>query len=173
VVTWPENVVILDEVSATQPDGTTVATASGSIDATIRVPNPHLWSPDDPYLYDISVALTGTGGGDTVGGYFGMRSIGLKTIDGVTRIVLNGNFVFQSGMLDQGFWPDGIHTAPTDDALKSDIQQQKNWGFNMIRKHIKVEPNAGSTGPTSSACSSGRTCPPWPTPRTRQRRASG
>jgi hypothetical protein len=130
------------QVTATQPDGAAVATATGSIDATIRVPiaNPHLWSPDDPYLYNISVALTGTGGGDSVGGYFGMRSIGLKNIDGVTRIVLNGNFVFENGMLDQGFWPDGIYTAPTDDALKSDIQQQKNWGFNMIRKHIKVEP---------------------------------
>ena len=131
------------QITAREPNGgPVVGTATGSVGPPIRVPvpNAHLWTPDDPYLYDITVALTGTGGGDSVGGYFGMRSIGLKTIDGVSRIVLNGNFVFQSGMLDQGFWPDGIYTAPTDDALRFDIQQQKSWGFNMIRKHIKVEP---------------------------------
>ncbi len=131
------------QVAVSLPDGgAVVATASGGIGSRIRVPipNPHWWSPDDPFLYNASVMLTGAGGGDAVGGYFGMRSIGLKTVDGIPRIVLNGNFVFQTGMLDQGFWPDGIYTAPTDDALRSDIQQQKSWGFNLIRKHIKVEP---------------------------------
>lgn len=130
-------------VTASLPNGgAVVGTAAGGIDGTIRVPvpNAHLWSPDDPFLYDIKVTLTGTGGGDAVGGYFGMRSIAVTTVDGVPRILLNGSFLFQNGMLDQGFWPDGIYTAPTDDALKSDIQQQKNWGFNLLRKHIKVEP---------------------------------
>ncbi|MEU6405123.1 ricin-type beta-trefoil lectin domain protein [Streptomyces sp. NPDC046985] len=131
------------QVTASLPNGgAVVGTATGSIDGTIRVPvpNAHLWSPDDPFLYDITVTLTGGGGGDTVGGYFGMRSIAVTTVDGVQRILLNGSFLFESGMLDQGFWPDGIYTAPTDDALKSDIQQEKSWGFNLIRKHIKVEP---------------------------------
>ncbi|MEU3294361.1 ricin-type beta-trefoil lectin domain protein [Streptomyces longwoodensis] len=131
------------QVTASLPNGgAVVGTATGGLDGTIRVPvpNAHLWSPDDPFLYDIKVALTGSGGGDSVGGYFGMRSIGVKKVDGVVRILFNGSFLFQNGMLDQGFWPDGIYTAPTDDALKSDIQQQKNWGFNLIRKHIKVEP---------------------------------
>lgn len=131
------------QVTAFLPNGgASVGSGTGTIDGNIRVavPNPHLWNPEDPFLYDVRVTLTGTGGGDAVSGYFGMRSIGLASINGVTRIALNGNFVFQTGMLDQGFWPDGLYTAPTDDALKFDIQKQKDFGFNMIRKHIKVEP---------------------------------
>jgi len=122
--------------------GTTVATATGMVGATIRIPipNAHLWSPDDPFLYDLRVTLTGTGGGDAVGGYFGMRSIGKAVVNGWLRPVLNGRFVFQIGTLDQGYWPDGIYTAPTDEALRFDLQQQKNLGFNTVRKHIKVEP---------------------------------
>ena len=77
---------------------------------------------------------------DSVGSYTGMRSIGIARVDGVPRPVLNGQFVFQTGTLDQGYWPDGIYTAPTDAALRFDLQKHKDLGFNMVRKHIKVEP---------------------------------
>ncbi|OXM64821.1 LamG-like jellyroll fold domain-containing protein [Amycolatopsis vastitatis] len=105
----------------------------------LKVDRPHLWSPDDPFLYDLRVRLST---GDEVGSYFGIRSISVgKTADGKQRMLLNGKFVMQVGPLDQGFWPDGIYTAPTDAALKFDLQQEKALGFNMVRKHIKVEPD--------------------------------
>lgn len=105
----------------------------------LRVPHAHLWSPDDPFLYDLKVRLSD---GDEVGSYFGMRSISVgKTADGHERMLLNGRFVMQVGPLDQGFWPDGIYTAPTDAALRFDLEQEKALGFNMVRKHIKVEPD--------------------------------
>ncbi|WP_443045103.1 AbfB domain-containing protein [Streptomyces sp. Go40/10] len=122
--------------------GTTVASATGTVgtELSVRVPDAHLWSPDDPFLYDVTARLTGSPGGDRVGGYAGMRSIAVKDVNGVRRPVLNGRFVFQTGTLDQGYWPDGIATAPTDDALRYDLQKQKDLGFNTVRKHIKVEP---------------------------------
>ena len=106
----------------------------------LKVDRPHLWSPDDPFLYDLRVKLVPSG--DEVGSYFGLRTVGLgKTADGRQRMLLNGKFVMQVGPLDQGFWPDGIYTAPTDAALKFDLEQEKALGFNMVRKHIKVEPD--------------------------------
>ena len=122
--------------------GEHVASVDGFVGEIIYVPisGARLWSPEDPFLYDLRVTLTGPGGGDTVGGYFGMRSISTGFVDGFLRPLLNGEFVFQLGTLDQGFWPDGLYTAPTDDALKFDLQQHKNLGFNTVRKHIKVEP---------------------------------
>ncbi len=128
--------------AAVSTGGQTIATATGTVGGTIRIPIPNarLWSPDDPFLYDLQVSLTGVGGGDTVGGYFGLRSIAKAVINGWLRPVLNGRFVFQIGTLDQGYWPDGVYTAPTDDALRFDLQQQKNLGFNTVRKHVKVEP---------------------------------
>lgn len=121
-----------------------VGSATGSVGSEIRVPVPgaRLWTPDDPFLYNLQVKLLGAGGQtvDRVDSYFGMRDIRLATVNGVLRPVLNGKFVFQLGTLDQGFWPDGIYTAPTDDALKYDLQVHKDLGFNMVRKHIKVEP---------------------------------
>ncbi|WP_394835508.1 AbfB domain-containing protein [Pendulispora rubella] len=122
--------------------GAEVSRASGAVDSEISlpVPNPKLWSPDHPFLYDLTVSLvSGNGTVDRVTSYFGMRSIALATVDGLLHPVLNGQFVFQIGTLDQGYWPDGIYTAPTDAALKFDIQQHKDFGFNTIRKHIKVE----------------------------------
>jgi hypothetical protein len=112
----------------------------------VPVPNPRLWSPDDPFLYDVRADLVAGDNArrvvDSVGSYAGMRSLGLaKGRDGLTRATLNGRFVFQIGTLDQGFWPDGIHTAPTDEALRFDLEQQKALGFNTVRKHIKVEPD--------------------------------
>lgn len=122
--------------------GQVVGSADGIPGQHVRVPVPRarLWSPDDPFLYDLQVTLTGAGGGDSVGGYFGMRSVAKAVVNGFLRPVLNGQFVFQIGTLDQGYWPDGIYTAPTDDALKFDLEQQKRLGFNTVRKHIKVEP---------------------------------
>ncbi len=108
----------------------------------VPVPAPHLWSPDDPFLYDLNVQLLGRNGKvlDEVNSYFGMRSVGLGMVDGMIRPLLNGKFVFQMGPLDQGYWPDGIHTAPTDAALKFDLDTIKRLGFNLVRKHGKVEP---------------------------------
>ena len=125
--------------------GVEVGRITGPADAVLTLPvaNPHLWSPKDPYLYDLKVRLLdGTTAVDSVQSYFGMRSISLgKTPDGKNRMLLNGRFVTQVGPLDQGFWPDGVYTAPTDDALKFDLEQEKALGFNMVRKHIKVEPD--------------------------------
>ncbi len=131
-------------VEAVAFDGSTqVASITGGVGAELRlpVPNAKLWSPDSPFLYDLRVSLKSGGTVvDQVTSYFGMRSIGLKLVGGVPRPVLNGQFVFHVGTLDQGYWPDGVYTAPTDAALKFDIQKHKDLGFNMIRKHIKVEP---------------------------------
>jgi len=102
-----------------------------------------LWSPNDPYLYDISVSLLDQEGRavDSIASYFGMRKISLgQDINGVTRIMFNNKPLFQYGPLDQGWWPDGLYTAPTDAALKYDLEITKKLGFNMVRKHVKVEP---------------------------------
>ncbi len=114
-----------------------------SSDLTLLIPNPHLWTPDDPHLYTLAVSLTQNGKSvDSVGSYFAMRKISLgKDAQGITRILLNNQFVFQVGALDQGYWPDGIYTAPTDAALRYDIEQAKKLGFNLLRKHAKVEPD--------------------------------
>ncbi|GHF23462.1 PA14 domain-containing protein [Streptomyces fumanus] len=116
-----------------------VATATGRTGSplTLRIANPRLWSPDDPFLYDLKVTV----GADRVGSYFGMRSIAVEKVDGVPRTVLNGEPVFLMATLDQGFWPDGLHTAPTDEALAYDLRLHKRLGFNSVRKHIKVEPD--------------------------------
>ncbi|RKS73779.1 glycosyl hydrolase family 2 [Motilibacter peucedani] len=124
-------------------DGKTYGSVTGAANTalTLSIANPHLWSPDDPYLYDLKVTLTDGGSTDTVGSYQGLRSIGLKVINGKQRIVLNGKPTFLLSTLDQGYWPDGIYTAPTDEALAFDLVQHKEMGFNTVRKHIKVEPD--------------------------------
>ncbi|MEU0407569.1 PA14 domain-containing protein [Streptomyces griseorubiginosus] len=116
-----------------------VATARGRTGEplSLRIGNPRLWSPDDPFLYDLDVTV----GADRVGSYFGMRSIAVENVDGTPRTVLNGAPVFMMATLDQGFWPDGLHTAPTDEALAYDLKAHKRLGFNAVRKHIKVEPD--------------------------------
>jgi len=108
----------------------------------LKVPNAKLWSPDSPFLYGLRVTLEQNGRVmDTIGSYFGMRKISVgKDAGGVTRLMLNNRFVFQIGPLDQGFWPDGLYTAPTDEALRYDVEVTKKLGFNMARKHVKVEP---------------------------------
>ena len=109
---------------------------------TLDIRNPKLWSPDSPFLYDLKVQIKKEGKViDEIDSYFGMRKISLGKDDkGITRIMLNNEFLFQYGPLDQGWWPDGLYTAPTDEALKSDVQILKAIGMNMLRKHVKVEP---------------------------------
>ncbi|MBD3350482.1 MAG: beta-galactosidase [Candidatus Lokiarchaeota archaeon] len=108
----------------------------------LKIADPILWAPNKPYLYNTTIELERNGEIiDKVDTYFGMRKIHLmKDEEGVQRIALNNQILFQYGPLDQGYWPDGLYTAPTDDALKYDIEIAKKLGFNMIRKHIKVEP---------------------------------
>jgi hypothetical protein len=109
---------------------------------SLKVPDPRLWSPDDPFLYDLEITLSRNGKLiDRVRSYFGMRKIAVqKDENGVDRIFLNNQYTYNLGTLDQGFWPDGLYTAPTDAALKFDIEAAKAMGFNTIRKHIKLEP---------------------------------
>jgi len=108
----------------------------------IPITNPKLWSPDSPFLYDMEIQLINDEGQviDRVDTYFGMRKISLVKEAGIQMIQLNNETFFQMGPLDQGYWPDGIYTAPSDEALRWDVEMIKEWGFNMIRKHIKIEP---------------------------------
>ncbi|MFC1739450.1 PA14 domain-containing protein [Planctomycetota bacterium] len=137
-----ENLVVETEVKAGN-----ITEFKGKVRAgdtlAIYIENPKLWSPDSPFLYDLKVTLTDDQGKkvDEVGSYFGMRKISLgKDENGITRMMLNNEFVFQFGFLDQGWWPDGLYTAPTDEALKYDVEVTKKLGFNLARKHVKREP---------------------------------
>jgi len=122
----------------------TIYTATISPGGTLVLPikQPRLWSPEDPHLYSLTVRLKlGSRTIDEVESYFGMRKSSLGKDDkGFTRLMLNNKPYFQFGPLDQGFWPDGIYTAPTDKALRYDIEMTKKLGFNMARKHVKIEP---------------------------------
>ncbi len=108
----------------------------------LAIPEAKLWSPDSPFLYNMQVTLTANGKVlDKVDSYFAMRKVSSKRDqNGVVRLQLNNKDLFQFGPLDQGWWPDGLYTAPTDEALKYDLVKTKDFGFNMIRKHVKVEP---------------------------------
>ena len=105
-------------------------------ETSIRLEDPHLWSPDDPHLYSLHVEMDG----DQVDSYFGMRSIGTVRQNGRDVLALNGKPLFHLGVLDQGYWPESILTPVSEEAMRFDILQLKELGFNMIRKHIKVEP---------------------------------
>ncbi len=128
-------------IDVTVRDGDRVVVESAGLSGTpvfLKIPETHLWSPDDPHLYDLDVAIPG---GDKVTSYFGMRSFGLaRDPQGRQRMTLNGEVYFQHGLLDQGYWPDGLYTAPTDEALRHDVEIARRLGYNMIRKHMKVEP---------------------------------
>ena len=133
------------DVRITAADGQTVAgSATGRTGQVVTVPiqNPKLWSPDSPHLYDLKIELVQNDSVvDTVASYAGLRKIEVtKDEAGVNRLMLNGKALFQYGPLDQGWWPDGLYTAATDKALKYDIEITKAYGFNMTRKHVKVEP---------------------------------
>lgn len=123
-------------------DGKAVGEVSGPASQPLHlaIAHPRLWSPQDPFLYTFKATLTQGHQHDEVTSYAGLRSIAIAKVGGRNRIVLNGKPTFLLATLDQGYWPDGIYTAPTDTALKFDIQKTKDLGFNTIRKHIKVEP---------------------------------
>ncbi|MCL1888601.1 MAG: beta-galactosidase [Kiritimatiellaeota bacterium] len=124
-----------------------LASARGAPGAPLEllIKNPVLWEPSNPKLYDLRARLSGDGGGgappDEARSYAAFRAISRRRdADGYYRLQLNGRDLFQFGPLDQGWWPDGLYTAPTDEALLFDIKKTKELGFNMIRKHMKVEP---------------------------------
>jgi len=127
-------------------DGETpVALRGGRVERGVRIPlkDPKLWSPDSPFLYGLRIKLEDGYGRDVdeVNSYFGMRSISLEKDAGdVNRLFLNGRPLFQLGPLDQGWWPDGLYTAASDEALRYDVEATKELGFNMLRKHVKIEP---------------------------------
>ena len=125
-------------------DEVQVASAKGKLNSALilSIEGARLWSPDNPYLYDLKVSLEKKGRKvDEVSSYFAMRKISVGiTADGHERLFLNNQPLFQLGTLDQGWWPGGLYTAPSDEALKYDIKITKESGFNMIRKHVKVEP---------------------------------
>ncbi len=103
----------------------------------IPIIEPIYWSPEKPFLYDMII----TSGEDKIKSYFAMRKYEVKRDGkGISRIFLNNKPYFQNGLLDQGYWPDGLYTAPNDEAMIYDIQKAKELGFNMLRKHIKIEP---------------------------------
>lgn len=118
------------------------AKAATGQQVNISIPNQKLWDTENPFLYDMKVKLISGGKVvDEINSYFAMRKISSKRDEnGIVRLQLNNKDQFQFGPLDQGWWPDGLYTAPTDEALKYDIQKTKDFGFNMIRKHVKVEP---------------------------------
>ncbi|MBD5785658.1 glycoside hydrolase family 2 [Cellulosimicrobium terreum] len=134
------------DVVVRDADGNEVGAASGAANEqlAVEIPGAHLWSPEDPYLYDVDVTLTDTSDGqsstDTVASYAGMRSIEVAEVGGVNRIMLNGEVTYLMSTLDQGYWPDGQYTPASDEAFVFDIQAHKDLGFNTLRKHIKVEP---------------------------------
>lgn len=113
-----------------------------ALSQTLKINDPETWSPSHPFLYDLKVSVLRKGKIiDEVKSYFAMRKISVAPDkNGIQRLMLNNKFLFEFGPLDQGWWPDGLYTAPIDEALKFDIEKTKEMGFNMIRKHIKVEP---------------------------------
>lgn len=136
-----------DEVAGEPPIATVIVSADGRELAradgpagrplTVPVPGARRWSPDDPFLHDVEVRL----GDDLVQSYVGMRSVGVAPdAAGRPRLVLNGEPVFHAAVLDQGYWPEGLYTPPSDEAMLHDLRSMKELGFNAVRKHIKIEP---------------------------------
>ena len=137
---------------------------------SVKIPDAKLWSPESPHLYSLEISLIATDGSvvDQVGSYAGIRTIGkTRDADGHLRMTLNGKPTFHLGPLDQGWWPDGLLTPPSDEAMKFDIEFLKSAGFNMIRKHIKIEPRRYYTHCDQLGVMvwqdhvSGGTNPPW------------
>ncbi|RED95273.1 glycoside hydrolase family 2 protein [Marinoscillum furvescens] len=134
-----------DIITVKVTDGATlIAEQKAAIgqELVITIPDQKLWSPESPFLYGLQVSITSQGKvTDQVNSYFAMRKISSKRDQkGIVRLQLNNEDYFQFGPLDQGWWPDGLYTAPSDEALMYDIKKTKEFGFNMIRKHVKVEP---------------------------------
>jgi beta-galactosidase/beta-glucuronidase len=136
----PADLLEVKVFDGTQP--VAVGKSIGCQAVEIAIPDAKLWSPDDPFLYTLQVTLFNGGKAvDAVKSYAAMRKYSIqRDAEGIVRLQLNNRPLFQFGPLDQGWWPDGLYTAPTDEALKYDILKTKTFGFNMIRKHVKVEP---------------------------------
>ena len=117
-------------------DAKAKATGTSGSSFTFTVSSPELWTPSSPVLYNITVKM----GSDTIQSYTGFRTVSRGAINGIQRPLLNGQFIFPFGTLDQGYWPDGIYTPPSVEAMVYDLKVLKNVGYNMVRKHIKVEP---------------------------------
>lgn len=132
-------ITLLDEEEKIEE---TTTELTSDIEASLSIADPKLWSPDNPFLYDLKYEIIRDGEViDEVTSYTAFRKIAMEQDEnGIQRMMLNNEFVFQYGPLDQGWWPDGLYTAPTDEALLYDIEKTKEMGFNMIRKHVKVEP---------------------------------
>ena len=122
-------------VTIMAPEGNVTLPLTGGR-AVFRPETPRLWSPEDPYLYEFEI----TTGADRVSGYFALRSWDIRNVDGIPRLCVNGKPRFFHGLLDQGYWPDGIYTPPSPDCYRQEILAMKRMGFNTLRKHIKVEP---------------------------------
>jgi beta-galactosidase/beta-glucuronidase len=144
VNTVVENILPGDLIHVSAWKGEQKLSEKSGTDTTVSltIDNPEAWSPSNPFLYDLKVSVERKGKIiDEVKSYFAMRKISIAPdANGVQKMMLNNKFLFEYGPLDQGWWPDGLYTAPTDAALKFDIEKTKEMGFNMIRKHIKVEP---------------------------------
>ena len=115
---------------------------SAAEELSFAVPSAKLWTPENPHLYDLQLdLLDGDVVSDTVESYVGIRTVGKqRDAAGHLRMTVNGEMCFHLGPLDQGWWPDGLLTAPSDEAMRSDVEFLKQAGFNMIRKHVKLEP---------------------------------
>ena len=123
------------QISLMEPGSNdTLCTHYGTADTalTFTIDSPKLWSPDSPTLYNMEIRM----GDDMVQSYTGFRTVSRGEIDGIERPLLNGEFVFQFGTLDQGYWPDGLYTPPSREAMVYDLQTLKRLGFNMVRKHV-------------------------------------
>lgn len=134
-----------DQVKISAFDGSrevASAVAAPGQETVLNIPDAKIWAPGNPFLYDLKVSVTRKGKAvDEAGSYFAIRKISMQPDEqGIQRMLVNNKFLFQYGPLDQGWWPDGLYTAPTDEALLFDIVKTKEMGFNMIRKHVKVEP---------------------------------
>lgn len=125
-------------------DGALVARATGTVhdEVILTIPDARRWSPSDPFLYDLEIELRRDGAAiDHATSYFGLREIEVRPDPhGIPRLHLNGTPILAHGLLDQGYWPDGIYTAPCDEALRFDLEETRRLGFNLVRKHVKVEP---------------------------------
>ncbi|RZJ78630.1 MAG: beta-galactosidase, partial [Flavobacterium sp.] len=131
--------IMVEAIENSRPITSAIADENGLV--TLKINNQKLWSPDNPFLYGLKVKLIRKNKViDEVMSYFAMRKTSMaKDEKGVQRMMLNNKFLFQYGPLDQGWWPDGLYTHPTEKAMKYDVDQLKAMGFNMIRKHIKTE----------------------------------
>lgn len=129
-------------VSVISPDGDVVATQDGPANEAFDfvVDSPDLWTPDSPTLYNLTV----TAGSDEITSYTGFRTVSRGEVNGIQRPLINGEFIFTFGTLDQGFWPDGLYTPPSYEAMIYDLQVLKKLGLNMLRKHVGLKPLCGS-----------------------------